>query len=417
MPEMSMPAPLCLKLLRCHGFSVESQVAPVSSEGLMIGSMQAEGMLHLAPELYVAPRHAEIRQQAGVWELVACDARALCVLNGQKISMDRPQTVIAGDVIEVGFAAIGVEAMPIEETYFQPLQVDRVDIPAVLLADTTFQPIVLPESPPVFSDTAVNDILTTDVESTSLDLLQIIAIPACEQAVPAPLVFIDLPAPPAPPVFGDTAESLVNLLLHDLGSEAGKALTDTALPLLPELDSAIPLDPQDLPCTLGALNALDDSDDILQQLAWESERNVSGVPSADVSDIVSMVTDKAASLPAYSPEDPLAMLASPEGGTLTDLLEGHLHIDDVLSGLGTDETPLLLEAEQWQPDPLLLLAGKTAKISQQALTDILYQDHHTMTMSTPYHQSGKAVSPPIATDCYVRLQEDICLLPPSKKQA
>lgn len=416
MPEMSMSAPLCLKLLRCHGFSVESKAVPVSSEGLVIGSIQAEGMLYLAPELYVAPRHAEIRQQAGVWELAACDARALCVLNGQKISMDRPQTVIAGDVIEVGFAALGVEATPIEETYFQPLQAGRADIPAVLPADTTFHPLVLPESPPVSSDTIVNDILTTDVENTSLDLLQILAVPACEQTVPVSPVFLDLPAP-APPVSVDTAEALVNLLLHDLGSEAGQALTDNAHPLLPELDNDIPREPQGLPCTLGAFDVSDASGDILQQLARESERNVSGVPSADISDIVSMFADRAASLPTYSAENPLTMLASPEGGTLTDLLEGHLHIDDVLSALGADETPLLLEAEQGQPDPLLLLAGKTAKMSQQALTDILYQDHHTMTLGTPYHQSGKAVSPPIATDRCVRLQEDICLLPPSRKHA
>lgn len=103
--------------------------------------------------------------------------------------------------------------------------------------------------------------------------------------------------------------------------------------------------------------------------------------------------------------------------SLTDILEGHMRIDDVLASLGNDEAPFLLEAEQWQPDPLLLLTGKTTPMSQHALTDILYQDHHTMTMGTPYHQSGKAVPQPIATDRRVRLQEDTCLPPPTKKQA
>lgn len=410
-----MPTPLCVKLLRCNGLAVEAEGIPLPSEGLVIGSSQAEGMLSLASELYVAPRHAEIRPQEGAWEVLACDARVLCVLNGQKVSMDRPQTLMAGDVIEVGFAALGVEAAPCVETYFQPLLAGRTDIPDILPASTAFSALDMPEGTPALSGSTVDALFRMDTESTPLDLLQIIAMPNCEQKTPDPLAVVDCPIAPVPPPFVDSAESLVNILVHDLGNEAGKALTNNECPLLPELDNAIPLGPQDS-SAWGTPHDCDDSNDILQQLARESERNVAGIPSPDSSALAAMFASNEAALPAYSTEDPLAMLGATEE-SLTDILEGHMRIDDVLASLGNDEAPFLLEAEQWQPDPLLLLTGKTTPMSQHALTDILYQDHHTMTMGTPYHQSGKAVPQPIATDRRVRLQEDTCLPPPTKKQA
>lgn len=369
---------LSLRLLRCHGVAVDAEAVDVPAEGISLGSTAAPGVFYLDAGLYVAPCHADIQQREGVWRLSAHDARAVCVLNGKKMST--PTILTAGDRIELGFAAL-----------------------EVICTDSPFPEALSPQP-----TNSPKNTLSPDKTSEDTDILQ---NPGAQKVVSSGFPTLTPTPAEKSPAHSGSAAALVELLRQDFSDNPNSSASDTPFiapeQLLDSFETASDFTQSDV----GQQELLQDQDDdILAQLARESETVLSGIDGHvprynELMERTGLLTESSSGKPTFlldrsglsdrpdwtissNLEDPLALLASPDEASLGDLLEGALSIDDILAGLGNEDA--LLDADLLQPDPLRLLAGTQEEPLR--LAGALHQDHHHIGLSTPYRGRSKTTS-------------------------
>lgn len=361
---------LCLRVCRVRGVRVDSEPVPLPLSGLTIGSEGKTGDLHLDPAWYVAPTHAAIRLQHREWRVTPLSSKAVTTLNDRRLEAEETAPLTLGDRLEIGFVSLLVEqarvpdvALPdsLEALENDPLraltngEAPELETLLGLLPETCSASETERDSPPDFSENASKrepQDKTTGSNSQPCGL--------------------------------DDAQRLVKLLAEDVRRE-DVFLADSD-PLVALLETvATPPGKETKRTEAGK--------DILERLAEESERALfSPEHGCAALPFLMDASPNETALWRAEETDPLAVLAPPDGASLSDVLEGSLSIDDVLERLGGG---CAFPEEETVPDPLLLLArskGEKPPQAVPALADILNRDHHRLSIETPYRQRG-AVGP------------------------
>lgn len=119
----TQPAPgLVLHLYRVNGKRVHSEPVPLPAEGAVLGS---EGLLgeRLDSGLHVARNHARIMELCGHWMLSLADEHMVCAVNGRKVPWGELCTLGPGDSVQLGFTELRVERAPREYWDSSPMAV------------------------------------------------------------------------------------------------------------------------------------------------------------------------------------------------------------------------------------------------------------------------------------------------------
>lgn len=404
---------LCLR--RMHGKSVVTSPMPVPPEGVIMGG-DTEGCenVALAASLHVVTRHALVRAaqagEEGAWHIEPGNKVMVLAVNDARVPWGESRVLQHGDRLEVGFACFEVvtEACPVEAG-------------AVDMAEMADSPLVAP-------------VVATHVEPDS-------KTPETKSGVPSgePLPPLD-PLDPFVPLLLQPAPAPVSSPVEASGLESGPTEAELLAALLGECAAL----PESTGIMSGELSGGDvlaaivreaepvppapDPDDILAELAAESQRALAGGGMSS-----EIFTDFSVGYPVSRPQvtdNPDPFQAGAAMASVEEIVEGRLTIDDVLDrlrrrqgamgnnmasekdGIVRGDAATIMDVIAREPDPLLLLAGmENQPVREPELAPVLHREHRATGIRSPYRIGATQTTGDVAGENQQPEQEEPCPLP------